>query len=1122
VVKDIHGVVILDTHFLYDLDGNLTTRTDGDGNVTSSIYLGDQLMHQEVRNAAGQQASSVDFTYDHDGYAASETDGDGNTTVYTRDVDGNVLSMTTPLGTTVYHYDKDGNRTFLLDPLGRSIVYAYDGNRLATAIWYNANGSTANVLSYGYDEDGNLTNASNNSGSYTFHYDGDELTQEVTPAGVDINFTQHDEQGNATHISDSFGATVTAHYNADGRLDHTTYSDAGSQAREDMVYDNAGLLVSQSRYADTAGTTLEGTTAVGYHGPVLIGVLQHSDGAGIVLASFTYGYDTAGWLTSESTNGANTIGYTYDGAGQLTQAGDQTWGYDPNGNPNTGGAVVAGNNQLVSDGTWTYQYDAAGNVISRSDATAEETWTYSYDTVNELVSASETGPFGVVLVQADYSYDAFSNRITTTVTQDGETTTTRSVYVPVGSPEVGADLTHWRLWADTDGSGNLQTHYVSGDQPDRWLARVDAGADGVRWLLPDKQGSVRLVANNTEGVIDEINYNPWGLITTETAPEVGGRIAFQGGLLDRATGMIQFGPRDYGPEMRRWFEQDPLGLGPDSNPYRPMGNAPTNATDPSGLVERPIRLTPSPGQDGRLPSSQGNAPDSDAALSPQERWAKWEEQARREQKQRDAAADRALAEAQGDAEFRQALHERWLDQAEKMRADRERGWLRRFFGADLHGPTDARELDLRRKAQQVLDSKNFQIVPNDTEPISEEGRKQQAYWAEVTTISRMTTAEKLGRALKRAEPQLGPELRKRVEELCEPVNLGIMGGIVATLGVTALTPIGPAVMPVVGVIGFVMFGSSVIDVSHDLYIFVTTALGARSNADFDRAGQAFARGISKAAEQLGMAVAGVGVHKALTTLKGVKKAASLRADGKAQVAPEAVAAKPSVPTGARRVAVPKSATTWEPKDQAILRDKWNKYQRASKDQQGSSQPRMSESEYKQLYREAWEGISEIPAEIASDLEKVRRWKGTVADRTVKNTAQKEPNLEHWLKQYEPKKGRSSRATKEVDEYRKKHARWAEEGEVYLTEADMPPGVGPRHFDIANRDLQKAIELKRFQGGTRKVASINNDIRKEIAADKALIEIGWDITWVFKGYKGLSSGLKALLDAKPKIDYKIIP
>jgi RHS repeat-associated protein len=588
VVKDIHGVVVLDTHFQYDLDGNVTTRTDGDGNVTTSIYLGDQLMHQEVRNAAGQLASSVDFTYDRDGYVASETDGDGNSTVYTNDVDSNVLSMTTPLGTTTYQYDRDGNRTYLHDPLGRSIVYSYDDNRLATAIWYNANGSVANVLSYGYDEDGNLTSASNNAGSYTFHYDGDELTQEVTPGGVVINFTQHDEQGNATQITDSFGATLTAHYNADGRLDHTTYSDAGSQAREDMVYDNAGLLVSQSRYADTAGTTLVGTTAVGYHGPVLIGVLQHSDGAGIVLASFTYGYDTAGWLTSESTNGANTIGYGYDGAGQLTQAGEQTWGYDPNGNPNTGGAVVAGNNQLVTDGTWTYQYDAAGNVISRTDAAAEETWTYSYDTVNELVSATETGPFGVVLVQADYSYDAFGNRISVTVTQDGETTTTHSVYVAVGSPEAGADLTHWRLWADTDGSGTLQTHYLSGDQPDQWLARVDAGANGVRWLLPDKQGSVRLVADNTEGVIDQINYNPWGVTTTETAPEVGGQLKYAGYAQDAWSQMYHEARRYYQADAHRFLTQDPLGLEPDSNPYRPVGNGPTNATDPSGLIKQDV------------------------------------------------------------------------------------------------------------------------------------------------------------------------------------------------------------------------------------------------------------------------------------------------------------------------------------------------------------------------------------------------------------------------------------------------------------------------------------------------------------------------------------------------------
>ncbi len=64
-----------------------------------------------------------------------------------------------------------------------------------------------------------------------------------------------------------------------------------------------------------------------------------------------------------------------------------------------------------------------------------------------------------------------------------------------------------------------------------------------------------------------------------------GRLGFQGGELDRATGILHFGERDYDPEAMRWNRLDSLGFGGgDSNEYRFVGNAPTDATDPSGKL----------------------------------------------------------------------------------------------------------------------------------------------------------------------------------------------------------------------------------------------------------------------------------------------------------------------------------------------------------------------------------------------------------------------------------------------------------------------------------------------------------------------------------------------------------
>lgn len=42
----------------------------------------------------------------------------------------------------------------------------------------------------------------------------------------------------------------------------------------------------------------------------------------------------------------------------------------------------------------------------------------------------------------------------------------------------------------------------------------------------------------------------------------------------------------YDPSVGRWLSEDPSGLKPDVNPYRYVGNSPTNYTDPSGLSKK--------------------------------------------------------------------------------------------------------------------------------------------------------------------------------------------------------------------------------------------------------------------------------------------------------------------------------------------------------------------------------------------------------------------------------------------------------------------------------------------------------------------------------------------------------
>jgi hypothetical protein len=94
-------------------------------------------------------------------------------------------------------------------------------------------------------------------------------------------------------------------------------------------------------------------------------------------------------------------------------------------------------------------------------------------------------------------------------------------------------------------------------------------------------------------------------------------------------------------------------------------------------------------------------------------------------------------------------------------------------------------------------------------------------------------------------------------------------------------------LPLIGLVGYVMLGASVVDISHDLYKFVTTALGATSDADFEEAGSRFAEGISKAARDAGIAAATIGTAAALRNLSKAKKAAKVGHDGKIEVFPDA-------------------------------------------------------------------------------------------------------------------------------------------------------------------------------------------------------------------------------------------
>src|SRR5436309_2749070 len=78
-------------------------------------------------------------------------------------------------------------------------------------------------------------------------------------------------------------------------------------------------------------------------------------------------------------------------------------------------------------------------------------------------------------------------------------------------------------------------------------------------------------------------YDAYAAFGTFTAGSPTDRFGFAGAEWDGVTTLYAAGRGRRDETAGRFLEPDPLGLAPDSNPYRPVHNSPTNLTDPSGL-----------------------------------------------------------------------------------------------------------------------------------------------------------------------------------------------------------------------------------------------------------------------------------------------------------------------------------------------------------------------------------------------------------------------------------------------------------------------------------------------------------------------------------------------------------
>ena len=619
---------------------------DGFGDLVRSFTDAESIdLAAQYRDALGRVmvsqeglTASTGYQYDRASRRTGLIDPNGNLTTWVHDAMDRVKSdtATIPAGpvTRTYQHDAVGNLLYKTDRNGRSTRYTHDGlHQLSVESWVG----TPESLSFDFDAIGQLTSATANhsiqrplSGStITRDFDvGGRLTTETlgykeSVAGVpEFNaawlrqFDSADNvvrrtgqiKGNDDHVDtmvfndqnwltsltrDVAGSELDQHvvlqHDAAGRhrgtRRYTAISDAGAYWDTDRAFDalgrinqidhtfsNSGFGTFRSGYGVTfgQGNRIESVTSdnSGFSPPTNL----PADGRQV------FSYDTRGQVDQETgTSLASTIGY--DGSGNRTSRSSS---------PGVTNSIGA-DNRLLRDADYTYAYDNEGNRTGRTSLSdPSEVWGYGYDHRNRLIWVDT--PTGL---RVNNAYDALDRWV-------GR----RSGSGPLEVFVYDGDQVSMRLFS----GGSLIERNLWGAGRDELLAQQSAGRD-VTWTLTDHQGSVRDRSDAAGRLLSHVTYTAFGEVDPALSRIFEPIDVVSFGYTARqfnGTSRLQYNThRWYEAATGVWISKDPIGLGPDSNPYRYVRNQPTTLTDPSGL-EPPIPLTVPIGTLG--PDSVGRPP----------------------------------------------------------------------------------------------------------------------------------------------------------------------------------------------------------------------------------------------------------------------------------------------------------------------------------------------------------------------------------------------------------------------------------------------------------------------------------------------------------------------------------
>lgn len=510
--------------YTYDVYGRLKTATNGRGVTTTYTYnLNDQVTAIAYTGAG---TLNVSYGYDSAGRNNSRTDASGTTT-YTYDQLGRLTSRenTAGGGAVTYTYDKASRLKTSTSTGGGTVAYEYDAAGVPTAVEYPTTTGTGK-LRFTVDNQGRRTGSYLQSDAALTTWAGRTLTTyDGTGRVIRVTADTGPSTANIIDISYCYAAGTAPTTNPGGTPGAACTTSAASD-RDKLVWKKDNLTGQTTTYTyDTSGRLKNAAVAGGTGG-----------------GSFAYGYDTNSNRTSGTVNGTTqtltfnaanqitTTGYTYDGAGNLTN--------DPSSGSSSIAYTPADQTKTLVQGGVTYTYTHAGvdstELIAQTTPDGDYAYTYG-----------RTAPTGVPVVEQ--------------VTRTGNSTTKTAAVI--SDPVTGTPL---MLRTDT---GN-QNMYIYDGAPGAPIAAININGQNTFGVNYDPYG-VPTITNNSGG--SAITQNPYTFGGT--------------GVKDRTTGWVHYAARYYNTTTGTWTQQDTLDAPLDpanANRYAYVGGDPINNIDPTG------------------------------------------------------------------------------------------------------------------------------------------------------------------------------------------------------------------------------------------------------------------------------------------------------------------------------------------------------------------------------------------------------------------------------------------------------------------------------------------------------------------------------------------------------------